>query len=280
MKEHFLFHIVFLSQILVISYFVPARIYGRMKFVFETYPPSTYPKLYPKPVEHYEKGRRFYRNINAIILLSGLMILGALYRYPHATDLGNVIAIGFYFVQFIPLMILEFSSFKELKLMRNVTPRPTRKAELRPRHLFDFVSPVLFYVAVFVYVAFVLIILYMRRFEYEWFGGYTNIITMTLMNLFFVAIVLWNMFGKKQNPHQSYEDRKKQLQVILKTLLFISIAATIFVLISVVLSALEIRHFLPVVMSLYLQSLAIACVQGFLIDFSDFDVYREDPVIT
>ena len=280
MQQHFLFHIVFLSQILVISYFIPSRIYGRMKYVFDTYPPSAYPKLYPQPVEKYESARRSYRNLNVAILLLGLLILAALIVKPHNHDLGNAISIGYYFVQFIPLMILEFSSFKELKLMRNAGPRPTRKAELRPRYLFDFISPLFFGLAVLVYVVFVGVILYMRQFEYEWFGGYINIAGITFMNLLMAAIVLWNMYGKKQNPHISYDDRKKQIEAILKSFVFISIAATVFVMISVVLSALEIRHLLPIAMSLYLQIIAIASVRSYIIDYRNFDVYREDPIST
>ena len=280
MQQHLLFHIVFLSQILVISYLIPSRIYGRMKYIFDTYPPSAYPKLYPRPVEHYESARRSYRNLNVAILVVGLLILAALLVIPHDHDLGNAISIGYYFVQFIPLMILEFSSFKELKLMRNAGPRPTRKAELRPRHLFDFISPVYFGVAAFVYVVFVVIIVYIRQFDYEWFGGYINIAGITMMNLLFAGIVLWNMYGKKQNPHQSYEDRNKQIKSILKSFLFISILATVFVLISVVLSALEMRHLMPTAMSLYLQTVALACIQSYIIDYRNFDVYREDPIAT
>jgi hypothetical protein len=280
MQQHLLFHMVFLSQILVISYFIPSRIYGRMKYIFDTYPPSAYPKLYPRPVEYYESGRRLYRNLNVAILVLGLLILSALFVNSHDNDLGVAISIGFYFVQFVPLMILEFSSFKELKLMRNASPRPTRKAELRPRHLFDFISPVLFGLAVLVYVVFVGIILYMRQFEYEWFGGFINIIGLTLMNLLFAGIVLWNMYGKKQNPHQSYEDRKRQIEAILKSFVFISIAATVFVMLSVVLSALEIRHLMPIAMSLYLQIVALACIPSYVIDYRNFDVYREGPIVT
>jgi len=279
-QQHLLFHIVFLSQILVISYLIPSRIYGRMKYIFDTYPPSAYPKLYPRPVEHYESARRSYRNLNVAILVVGLLILAALLVIPHDHDLGNAISIGYYFVQFIPLMILEFSSFKELKLMRNAGPRPTRKAELRPRHLFDFISPVYFGVAAFVYVVFVVIIVYIRQFDYDWFGGYINIAGITMMNLLFAGIVLWNMYGKKQNPHQSYEDRNKQIKSILKSFLFISILATVFVLISVVLSALEMRHLMPTAMSLYLQTVALACIQSYIIDYRNFDVYREDPIAT
>ena len=200
MSEHTFFHFVFLSQILVISYFVPARIYSRMKYVFDTYPPSEYPKLYPNSVTHYEEARRSYRNMNAITLVAGLLILSALFVNPHDNDLGNTISVGYYFVQFIPLMLLEFSSFKELKLMRQANSRTTRKAELQPRNLFDFISPVFFGIAVITYIAFVLVILYIRQFDYEWFGGYINIAGITAMNALFAGIVLWNMYGKKLNP--------------------------------------------------------------------------------
>ena len=100
------------------------------------------------------------------------------------------------------------------------------------------------------------------------------------MNLLFAGIVLWNMYGKKQNPHQSYEDRKKQIEAILKSFVFISIAATVFVMISVVLSALEIRHLMPIAMSLYLQIVALACIPSYVIDYRNFDVYREGPIVT
>ena len=70
MPEHIFFHLVFLSQILLISFYYPRKILNRMRYVFETYPPSTYPKLYPKPIEYYTKAPRNYRSINLFILLA------------------------------------------------------------------------------------------------------------------------------------------------------------------------------------------------------------------
>ena len=60
MPEHMLFHVVFLGQVLLISFYFPRKMLSRMRYVFETYPPSTYPKLYPKPVEYYKKAQRNY----------------------------------------------------------------------------------------------------------------------------------------------------------------------------------------------------------------------------
>ena len=75
MPEQMLFHFVFLCQVLLISFYFPRTMLRRMSHVFETYPPSTHPKLYPRPMEYYERARRRYRMMNRLILLAGLLIL-------------------------------------------------------------------------------------------------------------------------------------------------------------------------------------------------------------
>ena len=48
MPEHIVwFYLVFSSQILLLSFYVPRRVVGRLRYVVETYPPETHPKLYP-----------------------------------------------------------------------------------------------------------------------------------------------------------------------------------------------------------------------------------------
>ena len=42
-----LFHVVFLSQVLLVSFYLPRKILGLVQHVVEKYPPSRYPKLYP-----------------------------------------------------------------------------------------------------------------------------------------------------------------------------------------------------------------------------------------
>lgn len=280
MSDYILFYVVFLSQILLISFYYPAKIYKRMRYVFDTYPPSAYPKLYPKPIEFYDRARRNYRNVNILILLAGLSILVALSVYSHDSDLHNAIALGYFFVQMFPVMLLDLSSLKEFKLMRNVNSRTTRKAELHPRRFFDFFSPVLFGIAVITYIAFVLLIVYVNQFGFEWFGGYWNIVWVTVMNLFFAAVLLWHMYGKKLNPHQAYEDRIRQIKTVAKIMIFTSIAATVFGGLSISLSALDVRHLLPIFLSIYFQILAVIGFQAYRIDHTNFDVYKEDPLVT
>lgn len=280
MQEYMIFYAVFVSQILIISYYYPGKIYRQMKYVFETYPPSAYPKLYPKPIELYERGQRNYRNINLFILIAGFVILALLVAIPHDVDVHNAIAMGYFFAQMFPVVLLDLGSLKDFKLMRNDNTRTTRKAALQPRRFFDFISPALFGIAAITYIGFVLLVVYIEQFGFPWFGGYLNIVIVTAMNVFFLGIMLWHMYGKKLNPYQAYEDRVRQIRTIGKVLTFTSIAATLFGALSISLSAFDIRHLLPIFLSMYFQLLAVIGLQVYRIDHTNFEVYRKDSLVT
>ncbi len=253
-----------------------------MRYVFETYPPSTYPKLYPKPIEYYTKAQRNYRTMNLFILLAGLLILAVLLGISRSGKWDHAIATWYFFLQMLPVMLLELSSLKEFKLMRNAHSRTTRKAELHPRRLFDFISPSIIGMAIITYVAFVLLVLYIRQFEFPWFGGYWNIVVVTAANLFFAGIILWYMYGKKLNPLQAYQDRTKHIELMVKIVVFTSIAGTLFIALNVILAALDLRHLQPIAQCLYLQLLAVICLQAYYrSDYTKhFEVYKEDPAVT
>ena len=281
-----LFYLVFLSQILLISFYFPRRILSQMKHVFDNYPPSDYPRLYPKPIEYYGKRRRHYRVMNSLILLVGLLILAGLAAYPASVKWGDrsdfysysSIAFLYFFLQFIPTLFLDISSLKCFKLMRYANS--SRKAELKPRRLFDFVSPGVLGMAVAIYLAFWIFIIYVRTFEFDWFGGFGNILGATVMNAFFALAVFWQIYGKKRDPHQAGEDRKRQISILIHICVFVSIAATVFVAISVTLSALDLRNFQPVAQSMYFQIIAAICLQAYRMDsITNFEVYKEDPLV-
>lgn len=251
-----------------------------MKYVCDTHPPSDYPKLYTKPIEFYEKGRRRFLAVNLVIMLAGLVILAALLTNPHDGDVHNAIVMGYFMLQMLPVMLLDFWSLKEFKLMRSAKSRTTRKAGLKRRRFFDFVPPIPFGLAVFTYIAFVWLVIYLNQFGYEWFGGYWNIAGMTFMNLFFATILIWHLYGKKLDPHQAIEDREKQITTIAKIVIGTSIAATIFIAISISLSALEVRYLLPTFLSMYVQLIAIIGFQAYRENHTNFEVYRKNPLVT
>ncbi|MFT4590116.1 MAG: hypothetical protein ACI9VS_003825 [Candidatus Binatia bacterium] len=279
MTEHALFHLFLLSQILVISFYYPNRLLGRLNHVFETYPPATHPRLYPKPIESYRTSHRNYMIANRIIILAGFFLLAGLIITPRSGDWDKAILTWFFMLQIVPLFLLDLGALREFKLMRNANPNATRRAELRPRHLFDFVSPAYLGVAIATYIAFAAFIIFVNQFEFPWFGGYQNVVGITAMNLFFAGIVLWNMYGKKPNPLQANEDRMRQIEMSVKVLMFTSIAATIFISLSIVLSAFELNHLQAIVQAVYFQILAVASFQCYLQPSTNFEVYKDDPAL-
>ena len=278
MPDNILFYAVFLSQILLLSFYFPRKMLKRISYVFATYPPSQYPRLYPEPIEYYEKAQRNYRNLNVAVLLVGLLLLAVFLGDSRSGewDMGNFV-FPYFMIQFFPVMLLEIRSFKYYRLMRKADSRTTRKAELQPRRLFDFISPAMIGLALLVYFAFIALILYIRQFDFPWFGGYWNIVGVTAANVFFAAIVAWNMYGKKQDPYQAYEDRKRQLELVVQQMVFMSIAATTFMAIEVILASLDLRDLQPTVMSLYFQLIAVNCLRALRIDNINFAVYKGDP---
>ncbi len=280
MSDNILFNIAFLGQVLLLSRYFPWKMLGRMKHVFATYPPSDYPRLYPRPFEYYQHAQHNYRVINRWIHIAGLILVAILFITPRSGEWDGAIATWFFMVQFIPLLRLDISSFKYFRLMREANSRSTRKAELHRRRLPDFISPFFLGLAVLTYIAFVFFIIYVKQFDFPWFGGYVNIAAMTVMNLVFAGMIAWSIYGKKLNPHQAHADRLRQIGLSVKILVFVSIAATVFIMLHVTLAAMELREYQPVVQTLYYQLLAVVCYQAYRIDHTNFDVYKEDAVAT
>lgn len=280
MQTNTLFFFVFLSQILVISFYLPKTVLNRVRYVFATYPPAKYPNLYPEPLEKYERAWRNYWNVNLFILLAGLLLMLGLLGYSRSGEWGETIVTTYFMAQVFPMILIEIGAFKYYKLMRKTDSRTTRKADLHPRRLFDFISPPMIGLAIFIYFAFIGFILYLRQFEFPWFGGYWNIVIVTAGNIFFAGIIIWHLYGKKIDPYQAYEDRIRQMALIVEKVVFISIAMTLYVVIIVLLASLDLRNLQPTVLSLYFQLVAVIGFRTIRIDTINFEVYKEDVLVT
>lgn len=206
MPEHIVwFHLVFSSQILLLSFYLPRRVLGRLRYVVETYPPETYPKLYPVSMDALARTQRHYRNLNMFALMCGVaLLLSGIYSGGDeqlSWDTQSVLGL-YFFLKMSPGLLLTRAILSYYKLMRKANSRTTRKAELRPRRLLDFISPTIIGVAVATYVAFVVLVLYIRQDPFPGFAGYWNIAVMTAGNLCFAGFAFRNLYGKKVDPHQ------------------------------------------------------------------------------
>jgi hypothetical protein len=117
------------------------------------------------------------------------------------------------------------------------------------------------------------------QFDFPWFGGYWNLLGVTIANLLFAGIIYKQVRGRKLNPHQSTEDRMRQVKTLARIVAFISIAATVFAALNIALAAAELRHLQPATHSLYFQLLAVVSFRAYLVRPSNFEVYKAESVV-
>lgn len=277
MFEFNLLHLAFLGQILLISGYFPARLLAQMNHIRANYPPQDYPRLYPRPEAYYAGSRARFKALNTVILVSGLLLLAWFMTASRDLSWDGPRIAWYYLLQVVPILLLDLSALKEYRLMRLAADGTQRQAELKPRRLFDFVSPALLSLAAAVYLFFCGFIVYMNQFDFPWFGGYTNIFIITAVNLLFVVIGWRQLRGRKLDPHQSPEDRRSRIENILLVMVLASIAASLYAVLTITLAALESRHLQPIMLGLYLQLLTLITFRAYRIDGRNFEVYRKSP---
>ncbi len=282
-----LFYLVFASQIFLMSYYLPGKLLARMRHILATYPPETYPKLYPRPVELYEAAHRNFAIATRFVLLLGVLIfLGVLFWVDHATfaDDGHISEAwpAFYgMIQFLPLMAIEFSEYGHLKQMRRANVSPKRVAGLQRRGLTDLVPVYWIGLAVLVFAGTILFDLYVHGFDVSW-GHDTaqRAITMTVTNGLLAGVGAWTLYGRKPDPHQAPEDRSLRISVTLKSLLFVSMALSAFVAVTAADDLYSLDAVSAAITSVYFQVVALLSLGYTLRSISpdeiDFDVYKDN----
>ncbi len=287
MFENILFYPIFLSQILLISYYYPKKIISRMKFVLETYPPEQYPKLYVKPMGFYKYVVRTFKIANQIILAIGIVgIIGLGYLdMSHEGSIAELIPLIYFMIQILPVFLMEIFGFAYFKMMRKADTRTTRKAELMPRRLFDFVSPIAVGLAIFMFFACLLFFYFLDGFEYDLRNDtFIIFLTLSLSNLFFCVIIYWNIYGKKLDPYQSGKDRIRQIEITVKSLVYMSILASIFLILTKSINVFDLDYLETALMSVYLQIVIWlglgSMLKNIRIEKLDFEVYKNEVPVS
>ncbi len=282
-----LFYIAFLGQIFVISWYFPEKLLTRMRYVLKTYPPEQYPKLYPQSVEHYRIGHAVFRIANRIVMAIGFAILLlVLFVIDHSSFADDGYISEFWpalygVIQFVPLIALEVSEFGQMKLMRKADVSSTRTANLRPRRLFDHVSPQVLGLAVAAIAASIGIDLYVHDFEVS-LGHDTMQRTLVLIgtNGLLVALGAWLLYGRKLNPHQAAEDRARHVSASLTSFAYCSMVMSMFFTVSAIDDVFDINFLDAAIMSVYFQAV-VGLSLGILLrsqplEEMNFDVYKEN----
>lgn len=279
-----LFYLAFISQIYLLSYRFPRKLLARARHVYATYPPADYPKLYPgASADQFPHHMSLYGGLNHFTLFVGAaLILGALITGYQPQGNGEETIVAFYAIgQFFSLMLLSVWEFKNFKKMRDDHDNPVRTADLQPRRLFDFIAPGWVILAASLLLANLSFVFLSTDFSQgEISDFFWEIAGPILVNLYFLAFGTWFIYGRKLNPHQSPADRRKEITISVKAMVYSSIMISLFFMIDFAVKKYDVAYLQPIIWSLYFQligALSFSMIlQPDLIKNMDFSVYKSN----
>lgn len=250
-----LFYLVFLSQILLISYLVPRVMLSQAGKVLKTCTAEARPDLYTDPLTSYQPGRSTFKWANRAIIVLGLMLLVIVYEL-HGSDghtkISDLWPAAYGLLQFVPTIVMQKFNAGVTRRLREIAPIKQRKAELRPRRLFDFASPALFTVALAMMIAAMVLDLYVHDFA---INGRTlaRDLTILIANGLLVLVGWWKLHGRNRTPHYDPVKRGRNISGQLTVLFLCSVAFSIYVLFQSITYAVGQHDLDAIVTSLYFQ---------------------------
>lgn len=266
MIAEYLFYLMFTMQIWMLSMVHPEWLSGKTASLMQRYPREQFPQLYPIGAAAIERIVLWYRALNWVIVAVGLVFLLVIYRYMQQPDWddGPVGALVFLYllIQIIPMLLraVAISRFNRSLWQNFATARQT--AVLRRRRLTDFISPVSLGLAGMLYVAFVLLVIYIEENPYPGFGGYINILSMTLLYVFFFSHAWTRVYGKKENPYLSQDARLHNIGIHVKLAVYSCMAIVTYRILIFVLALSDAQSYEPAMQSAFLVCISTLLVAG------------------
>lgn len=280
MSAHTIFYITFALQIAVLSIYFPRRILARMRRILDAHPPQEFPKLYPLSEDTYQKSQRRFEVINILVVILGITVIFWIEFFAKGdlTRILDEISVVFFLLQLVPMAFLEFSEKSNYKLMRAINTTKKKFAALRPRKFTDFAPAKLFVMAVAM-IALSIIVDFTLNTATDWSEGpmQRSLVVVITNGLLFI-LMYCNVFSRKLNPHQDEQDRIAHITLAVRTLLYISIGMSIYMMIKQITKQDGLDFIQPALTSLYCLAIGIMCIGGRVSSFDfeneNFEVYR------
>jgi peptidoglycan/LPS O-acetylase OafA/YrhL len=277
MWDNYLLYMVFLGQVLVLSFYFPRKILGEITKSMQQHPRAVYPKLYPIEDKSIKTKLKTFTFINALVVIIGLGILAISITNGNDDLLGwddKAVLVSFLMLQYLPMLYFGVQSFTYLKLMRKKSESEDRSANLQPRKFLNFVSKPLITTAISSYFLCVLTVIYFVQNPFDGFAGLVNILGVTVIYAGLAFGIYQKLYGKKRNPLQTSEDRSIETIVVIKLLVLTAICSSLYLSISLILASMDLRDLGNVIYSLYLQIFIIYTYQVMKFGQVDYSVYK------
>jgi hypothetical protein len=257
MLEVYSFAAMFAAQILILSILFPARLTRQLRAEVARYTADGLPQL------HFVGGKLvFYRWLNTAIALLGLALLGGLFRYMQQPDWDDgpveTLAGVYAMVQFLPFCVAAWWGADFNKQIRNAFKNEKRTATLQRRELFDFVSPFVVFLWLLAYPLFLALVFYVQQDPFPGFAGpVVNVGFITALYALTALCVYWCLYGMKTIPLQTNEDRLRQIEMLVRILIYSCLSCVVFLSLNFTLVLQDMQRFEPAALSLYFVLCAV-----------------------
>jgi hypothetical protein len=139
-----------------------------------------------------------------------------------------------------------------------------RTATLQRRGLFDFVSPIVVFLAVLVYFLLAVLVIIIKKHPFPGFGGFINLGIITLIYAVNAFTVYWVLYGRKRNPLETNAGRLRTIGLVVKSSVYSCIVVGVFVSLTLSLGLLDLKRWQPFALSVFFIICALVTSMGFV----------------
>lgn len=257
MIEIYAFLGMFAVQVVAMSVLFPTRLINYARAKDAEYPDEVFATLYPGVDRHVATAKfwKRFRAAHLAIAAVGFVLLAwmSINMDFLAQAKATLIPVFYVLLQLLPLLYLVFVAIRTLPRLRTSLQAPRRTALLKPRRLFDFVSPLRVLVEVSIYllfVAFMLYLMYAAKDPISKFIGYWMLGAATLGLAGEAAFLYWRMYGRKV-PLESDADRMHSTVLQANGTVYGTLLTVVLIAVVLLLPRLGLREWLPFTMSAF-----------------------------
>jgi hypothetical protein len=265
MIEVYGFLAVFTAQVLALSVLFPARLSRYVRAQATSLPAERLAKLYPG-VDLFLARERFltrFRAVNAVIAILGLLLVGWLFTYMRAPGWDERPAIllpaAYSMLQYLPLFFVAWLGFRLNKVHRHSLLDGKRTATLQRRGLFDFISPVMVFLAAASYFLVVGVVIYVQP---EPHPGFALIGVLTLTYALQSFVVYRKLYGKKSNPFETHADRLHAIGLTVRVSVYGLILCAVFFAFVFAVDFLDLKKWVPLAETVCLLTSTLFCLMS------------------
>ena len=260
----------FTLQILVVSVLLPAWFIRYVRVQATRLPAERLAQLYPG-VDLRSVQERFLTQYRALITglaVLGLFLLGWLFSYMRRPDWDDgpvevLVTVHFLAAHMLPFAFLLWAGVRFNKKHKRPVTEAKRTAILQRRGLFDFVSPLAVFLAVFSYFLFAALLIYIQQYPFPGFAGLITFGAVTLIYAVNAATVYWMLYGRKSNPFETHAGRLHTIGLAVKSSVYSCIVIVVFLSLNFSLRLLDLQRWEPFALSSFFVICALVASMGY-----------------